>query len=48
MSDDHDPRVTPMCPECAQGKCGNCTTMALHPQTDALVPCGCPHPGVPQ
>lgn len=29
-----------MCPECAQGKPGNCTDQVVHPDTDDLVACG--------
>lgn len=36
-----------MCPECAQGKCINCTSTTLHPVTDLMVPCDCTHQGAP-
>lgn len=28
-----------LCPECAQGKIGNCVGQTIHPVTDELVPC---------
>lgn len=37
---DHQ-RPTPVCPECAQGKCPNCTGMAL--DGDDFVACTCTH-----
>ena len=44
-------RVTmSVCPECLAGKCGNCTDLALDPETDDLVQCSCPslvHPRNP-
>lgn len=33
------------CPECRQGKHGNCTNEALDPETDEIVPCECAQGG---
>lgn len=33
--------ASPVCPECRDGKCRNCTDEALNDE-DELVPCGCP------
>jgi hypothetical protein len=33
-----------ICPECRDGKCGNCIGYALHEATDTVVACGCAHP----
>lgn len=33
-----------LCPECEQGKCGNCDGSAWHEDLDTLSPCGCPDP----
>lgn len=32
------------CPECAQGKCVNCTGWAIDEITDEVVECRCPAP----
>ncbi|QHB37043.1 hypothetical protein QDA00_gp60 [Microbacterium phage Matzah] len=37
------PEPRPICPECRDGKHGNCTGEALHEITDVIVECGCDH-----
>jgi hypothetical protein len=37
------PEPRPICPECRDGKHGNCTGEALHEATDVIVECGCSH-----
>ncbi|AWY05303.1 hypothetical protein SEA_MEMENTOMORI_49 [Microbacterium phage MementoMori] len=37
------PEPRPICPECRDGKHGNCTGEALHEATDVIVECGCDH-----
>jgi hypothetical protein len=37
------PEPRPICPECRDGKHGNCTGEALHDATDVIVECGCDH-----
>ncbi|QDH93104.1 hypothetical protein QDA02_gp61 [Microbacterium phage Margaery] len=37
------PEKRPICPECRDGKHGNCTGEALHEPTDVIVECGCSH-----
>lgn len=37
------PAAVVRCPECAQGKCGNCDGSALDEGMDDIVNCGCPH-----
>lgn len=37
------PEPRPICPECRDGKHGNCTDEALHEATDVIVGCGCSH-----
>lgn len=36
--------VSAVCPECAAGKCPNCTTITLDPVLDDFTPCTCTHP----
>lgn len=35
------PPVIPVCPECVQGKHGNCNGDAFDPETDTIVVCQC-------
>jgi len=36
-----DKGVVPVCPECENGKHGNCIEQALYPVTDEIVDCLC-------
>lgn len=39
------PGLYPFCPQCIEGKCGNCDEQALDMETDEIVDCQCPHDG---